>query len=103
MAKRTNIQRDKLNEKAQKLLKLISKREEDWHREIDTITQRKKTKVEVMRTKCMFALDKQEVEISDHIYQIRRHMADQKKLLDSNDVYKVCSYKSNNAELRKSF
>lgn len=50
MAKRTNIQRDKLNEKAQKLLKLISKREEDWHREIDTITQREKTKVEGIRT-----------------------------------------------------
>lgn len=92
---------NKLNEKAQELLNVISKREEDWHREIDTITEREKTKVELMRTKCMHALDKQEVEISDHISQIRRHMADQKQILDSTDVNKVCSYKSNNAELRR--
>nr|XP_034310189.1 uncharacterized protein LOC117683973 [Crassostrea gigas] len=101
MAKSTKIQKDKLNEKAQKLLKVISKREEDWHREINTTTKREKSKVEVMRTKCMHALDKQEVKINDLISKIRRHMADRKKLLDSNDVYKVCSYRSNNAELRR--
>lgn len=101
MAKSTKIQKEKLNEKAQKLLKVISKREEDWHRKIDTITQREKTKVELMRTECMHALDKQEVKISDLISQIRRHMEDRKKLLDSNDVYKVCSYRSKNSEFRR--
>lgn len=58
-------------------------------------------KVEVMRTKCLHALNHQTVEISYSISQIRRHMADIKKLLDSNYMYKVCSYKSKNAELRR--
>lgn len=101
ISKTNKIQEDRLNEKSQKLLKIISKLEEDWHREIDTITQREKTKVQQMRTKCMHALDKQAVEVTDHISQIRRHMTDLKKLLDSNDVYKICSYKSNNADLRR--
>uniref|UniRef100_A0A8W8MAZ9 B box-type domain-containing protein n=1 Tax=Magallana gigas TaxID=29159 RepID=A0A8W8MAZ9_MAGGI len=101
MAKGTKIQKDRLNEKSQKLLKLISKLAEDWHREIDTITQKETTKVEVVRTNCMHALDKQEFEISVRISKIWGHIADLKKLLESRDVYKICSYKSNIAELRR--
>lgn len=55
MAKDIRVQRDKLDEKSQKLSKVISKRGEDWHREIDIITQKEKTKVDVMRSKCMQA------------------------------------------------
>lgn len=56
-----------------------------------------------MRIKCMYVLDKQEVKINDFIFKIRRYMVDCKKLIDFNDVYKVCFYRFNNVEFRRLF
>lgn len=101
MAKSIKVQKVKLDEKCQALLKLISTRGEDWHREIDTITQREKSKVNNMNFRFKHALEKEEGGITKQISQIRHYISDLKKLLDSDDVYKVCSYKSKNAELRR--
>lgn len=75
MAKSINVQKVNLCGKYQALLTEISKHRDDWYNEIDTITQSEKTKVDVMRTKCMHALDKQEGEIKNHISQIRQNMS----------------------------
>lgn len=101
MADSIKAQKTSLDEKSEKLLNIISKLGEDWHKEIDTVTKKEKTKVNTMKTKCMHALDKQEGEINQQLSQIRQHMSDLELLLNNNDVYMISSYKSMNAELRK--
>lgn len=45
MADSIKAQKTSLDEKSEKLLKIISKLGEDWHKEIDTVTKREKQKL----------------------------------------------------------
>lgn len=101
MADSIRNQKDLLDKGFQKLLEVISKREDDWHRVIEKITQKEKIRVDDMKNKCMHTLDEQEGEINKQISQIRRHTSELDNLLDNNDVYLISSYKSTNAEFKR--
>lgn len=58
------VQKILFDEKFDKLLNIISKFGEDWYKEIDIVIKREKIKVNIMKIKCMYVLDKQEGEIN---------------------------------------
>lgn len=58
------VQKILFDEKFEKLLNIISKFGEDWYKEIDIVIKREKIKVNIMKIKCMYVLDKQEGEIN---------------------------------------
>lgn len=58
------VQKILFDEKFEKLLNIISKFGEDWYKEIDIVIKREKIKVNIMKIKCMYVLDKEEDEIN---------------------------------------
>lgn len=95
------VQYDDLETKSKTLIKDIHKQGADWHKEVDTIINRKKSEVSEMQNKNIDALNKQEYDITLIISEITQIIGDLKELLESKDVYKVSAYKSRNAEFRK--
>nr|XP_034321363.1 tripartite motif-containing protein 40-like isoform X1 [Crassostrea gigas] len=95
------VQKADWNKNSQKLRSSIDKQEQYLHKEIENISQKKKSELDDMDSKLLNVLNKQEDKISHTISEITQSIADAKKLLNSNDVSRVSSYKSRNAEFRR--
>ncbi|XP_062600326.1 tripartite motif-containing protein 72-like [Saccostrea cucullata] len=84
----------------EKLTTAVTKQGEDWHREINTIVNKRKSEIDEMKTKHLAALNKQEKEIKQITSDVRECILDLKKMLDSSDVSLTSAYKSRNTEFR---
>lgn len=65
------VQKVMFEEKFVELLSVISKYGEDWYREIDRIILKELIKVDVMRIKCIYVLNKEEIKIMKNIFKIK--------------------------------
>lgn len=95
------FQKADLNKKSRKLTKAIYEHRDYLHRQIDTVVVNMELDLKEMNSKYLTILHKQEAEIELNILEIKRCMANLKKLLDSNDISLVSAYKSGYAEFRK--
>lgn len=91
-------QRADLQRNTEKLISAIDMRGEDWHREIDNIISKLKSDIKETESEHFAFLKKQEDEINHAILEITHSTGELKKLLDSNDICLLSTYKSKNAE-----
>lgn len=96
-----SVQKDDLNGNTEKLISAITKRGEDWHREIDNIIRKLKSDIEKTESENVSVIKKQEVKINNSLSEITHSINELKKLLDSNDANLLSTYKSRNAEFRR--
>lgn len=101
LASNIPFQKASLSKHSQELAKALDKKGDDLHREIDIIIQKLKSDINEMESKHTIVLDDEEDKISQTISEIEQAIINVHKLLDSNDVNFVFSYKSNNAVFRK--
>lgn len=101
LASNIPVQKASLSKHSQELAKALDKKGDDLHREIDIIIQKLKSDINEMESKHTIVLDDEEDKISQTISEIEQTIINVHKLLDSNDVNFVFSYKSNNAVFRK--
>lgn len=94
-------QRAELQRNTEELISAVNKRGDDWHRDIDTIIKKLKSDIEETESEHLAFLKKQEDEINQTILEITHNIGELKKLLDSNDIYLLSTYKSKNAEFSK--
>lgn len=85
---------------SQELTTAISKRGDDWHKEIDAIIRRKKIEINEIEIKCLAVLHRQEYEITDMISKSTHCILDLNFILDSNDFCLALNYKSKNDKFR---
>lgn len=71
------------------------------HREIDNAIKKLKTDVDETESKALVVLDKKEDEIKCSLSEIKQIITNVKKVLNSNDVSLVTSYRSSIAQLRR--
>lgn len=90
-----------LSENTKKLKTVLDEQGKNLHREIDNAIKKLKTDVDETENKYLSVLDKHEDEIKRKISEIIQNIADVKKLLCSNDVSLVSSYKSSIAKFRR--
>lgn len=83
------------------MISAISKRGEEWHREIDNNIRKIKSDIENTVSENLVVLKKQEVEINHSLSEITLNINALKKLFDSNDAKLLSKYKSRNAEFRR--
>lgn len=95
------VQKAELERHSKSLTTAISKRGEEWHREIDEIISKKKNEINQMEIIYKAILETHKNEITQSISLITQIIVTLKKMLDSNDVYLVSAYKSKNDGFRK--
>ncbi|XP_061177570.1 E3 ubiquitin-protein ligase TRIM36-like [Saccostrea echinata] len=83
-----------------KLKSDVTKQGADWHKEIDILVKNKISNIEEMTQKHLETLNEKEFEINQNISKAKQVILDLKKMLDSNDVSLVTTYKSCNAFFR---
>lgn len=81
------VQKADVYRNSQELTTAISKRGDDWHKQIDAIIRRKKLEINEIVIKCLAALHKQEYEITNMTSKITHCILDLNIILDSNDAY----------------
>lgn len=96
-----SVQKDDLNGNTENLISAITKRGEDWHREIDNIIRKLKSDIEKTKSENVAVIKKQEVKINNSLSEITHSINELKKLLDSNDANLLSTYKSRNSEFRR--
>lgn len=101
IANHITFQKVDLNNNSQKLKTALNKQGEDLHKEIDNIINILKSDLDDMDSEYLAALNKHKDEIACTISKISQNIAEIRKLLDSNDIYKVFQYKCGNNEFRK--
>lgn len=95
------VQKAELERHSKSLTTAISKRGEEWHREIDEIISKKINEINEKEIIYKIILDTHTNEITQSISLITQIIVKLKKMLDSNDVYLVSAYKSKNDGFRK--
>ncbi|XP_062614490.1 uncharacterized protein LOC134276238 [Saccostrea cucullata] len=97
-----NSEKLELEKHCEKLTAAVTKRGEDWHREIDNIVNIQKSEINEMKTKHLAVLNQLEIEIKQITFEVEQSILDLKKLqvLDPHDVSIASTYKSRNAEFR---
>ncbi|XP_062570711.1 E3 ubiquitin-protein ligase TRIM36-like [Saccostrea cucullata] len=84
----------------EKLTTAVTKRGEEWHREIDIIVKNNKSEIHEMKTKHLAVLNKEENDIQQITSDIKQSILDLKTIMDSSDVSLTPAYKSRNAKFR---
>ncbi|XP_062601310.1 uncharacterized protein LOC134263028 [Saccostrea cucullata] len=92
--------KDNLETHYRKLTRDVTEQGEDWHREIDTIVNKRKSDIDEMESKHLAALNKQEKEIKHISAEVKQNIVDLKEILQSNDISLAFLYRSRNAEFR---
>nr|XP_022304523.1 uncharacterized protein LOC111111692 [Crassostrea virginica] len=86
---------------SQKLTAELHKQGEALHKEINTIIQRKQSKIDSMHAQHLAAIEKQEAVINKALHEIKQVIVHLKSLLETSDVSHVSKYKSRNGDFRK--
>lgn len=90
-----------MGENTQKLSAEISKRGEEWHREIENIIMKLKSDVDQMENEQLTLLNKEEDKIKRNIFELAQSILDLRKLLNSNDVCLISEYTSENDQFKQ--
>lgn len=101
IASSISLQKAALGENTQKLSAEISKRGEEWHREIENIIMKLKSDVDQMENEQLTLLNKEEDKIKRNIFEHAQSILDLRKLLNSNDVCLISKYKSENGQFKQ--
>ncbi|XP_022304507.2 uncharacterized protein LOC111111682 [Crassostrea virginica] len=83
-----------------KLTAELNKQGEAFHREINTIMQRKQSEIDKMNAKHLTAIEKQEGVINKALHEVKQVIVHLKSLLETSDVSHVSKYKSKNEDLK---
>ena len=82
------------------LITAVRKQGEALHQEVDAAIQRMTSDIEVMGSRYMVAIQRQELEVNRTIDEIQQILLDLRKLMDSTDACLVAKYQSRNEEFR---
>ena len=82
------------------MITAVRKQGEALHHEVDAAIQRMTSDIEVMGSKYMVAIHRQEIEVNRTIDEIQQILLDLRKLMDSTDACLVAKYQSRNGEFR---
>jgi hypothetical protein len=83
-----------------KLVSAVEQQGKVWHQEVTTIVNQRKSVIEAMKRKHLDILSRNTDEIAQRITELKKVISDLKSILDSNDVFLTCTYKSRNSEFR---
>eukprot|EP00105_Crassostrea_gigas_P009241 XP_011424107.2 PREDICTED: E3 ubiquitin-protein ligase Trim36-like [Crassostrea gigas] len=97
------IQKTDLTRNFKYLTKALDEQGENMHREIDNVIKELKNEVDEMTRTCLIDLNEQAENIKCSLSEITQIVSDVKKLLNSNDVSLISSYKSNFAKFERCF
>lgn len=94
------VQKADVYRNSQELTTAINKRGDDWHKEINTIIERKKSEIMEIEKKCLAVLQKQEYEVTNIISEITRCITDLNGILVKGDIALALAYTSTNDSFR---
>nr|XP_022299448.1 uncharacterized protein LOC111108136 isoform X2 [Crassostrea virginica] len=95
------VQKEDVRTYSLELTSALKKREEALYEEISCIIQSMQSEVDEMGSKHLSFISEQESKINQTITEIEQNIAEMKRLIESDNVYFVFSYKSKNEEFRE--